>query len=183
VNLTSIWIDVAVGFITAKAISARASCPLCKVASRPIHSRYVRRVSDLPCACRGVRLDLVALRFRCEQPLCRRQIFAERFDKDVVHARSRLMMRASNDTLLRTVRRRSQRPTQSLKVVGIDDWASRKLSGYSPIVRPIPRRTNVGGPCLTSPSGSPLVSPFIVTLSTAKLARSSDEESRVRACV
>jgi hypothetical protein len=153
--------------ITAKAVSAKASCPLCKVASQRIHSRYVRRLSDLPCAGRSVRLDLVARRFRCEQPLCRRQIFAERFDNAVVPARSRrtarlesivhvlglalggrpgasvakpLMLPVSNDTLLRTVRRRSQRPTQSLKVVGIDDWAFRRNHRYGSIVCDLERR-------------------------------------------
>jgi transposase len=35
----------------------------------------------------------------------------------------RLMLPVSNDTLLRMVRRRSQRPAEPLRVVGIDDWA------------------------------------------------------------
>jgi hypothetical protein len=35
----------------------------------------------------------------------------------------RLMLPVSNDTLLRVVRRRSRRPSDLLKVVGIDDWA------------------------------------------------------------
>ncbi len=75
--------------MTAKATAGGAACPLCNVKLRRVHSRYVRRVSDLPCAGRGVRLHLVARRFRCEQAHCRPQIFAERFDADVVPARSR----------------------------------------------------------------------------------------------
>jgi hypothetical protein len=80
--------------------------------------------------------------------LCRRRIFAERFQHDVVAERSRrtsrlehivhhlglalggrpaagfakrLMVPVSNDTLLRVVRRRAEVPADTLKVVGIDD--------------------------------------------------------------
>jgi transposase len=153
--------------ITAKAMSASAACPLCNVASRRIHSRYVRRVSDLPCGGRSVRLDLIARRFRCDQSLCRQQIFAERFDNEVVPARSRrtarldgivhylgialggrpgaslakrLMLPVSNDTLLRTVRRRCRRPADLLRVVGIDDWALRRNHHYGTIVCDLERR-------------------------------------------
>ncbi len=42
--------------ITARAISATGACPLCKSPSRRVHSRYMRRLSDLPCAGRGKRL-------------------------------------------------------------------------------------------------------------------------------
>ena len=85
--------DVASGgdtiLITAKAASATAACPLCMVASRRVHSRYVRRDSDLACAGRGTRLYLAARRFRCDEPLCRQRILAERSDHGVVTARSR----------------------------------------------------------------------------------------------
>ena len=163
--------DVTLGdgtiLISAKGVSATALCPLCKVASRRVHSRYVRRVSDLPCAGRGVRLRLVTRRFRCEQTHCRRRIFAERFDAGVVSARSRrtarldcivhhlglalggrpgasfakrLMLPVSNDTLLRIVRRRSRRPAEPLRVVGIDDWAFRRNHRYGSIICDLERR-------------------------------------------
>jgi hypothetical protein len=98
-----------------------------------IHSRYQRRLTDLPLAGRPVRLVVVARRFRCVTVMCGRRIFTERFDDRalapwarrtarldlVVHhlglalggrpaasfAR-RLMLPVSNDTLLRVVRRR-----------------------------------------------------------------------------
>ncbi|WP_373695979.1 transposase family protein [Aquibium pacificus] len=41
-------------------ISARA-CPLCRRKSDRVHSRYVRRVADLPCSGRKVELRLCAL--------------------------------------------------------------------------------------------------------------------------
>ena len=153
--------------VTARCSSVTAVCPLCRCVSRRVHSRYVRRVADLPCAGRGVRLRLIARRFRCEQPLCRQQIFAERFDEGVVPTRSRrtarldgivhclglalggrpgasfarrLMLPVSNDTLLRTVRRRSRRPLEPLRVVGIDDWAVRRNHRYGSLVCDLERR-------------------------------------------
>ncbi len=159
--------DVGIIVITAKAISLTALCPLCESPSRRVHSRYVRRVSDLPCAGRGIRLHLAARRFRCDQPLCRQRIFAERYGQGVVAARSRrtarldcivhhlgialggrpganfakrLMLPVSNDTLLRMVRRRSQRPAEPLKVVGIDDWAFHRNHRYGSIVCDLERR-------------------------------------------
>ena len=140
--------------VTARAATRSASCPLCQVESGRVHSRYVRLVSDLPCSGRGVRLRLLARRFRCEAPQCRRVIFAERFDNRVLAVRSRrtgrldylvhhlglalggrpvasfanrLMLPVSNDTLLRVVRRRSRRPAEPLNIVGIDDWAFRRI--------------------------------------------------------
>ncbi len=152
-SVDSVAIDGQTIAVTARGSSGIAACPLCTSVSRRIHSRYVRQVADLPCAGRGVRLRLIARRFRCEQPLCRQRIFVERFDDGIVPMRSRrttrldgivhclglalggrpgasfarrLMLPVSNDTLLRTVRRRSRRPAEPLRVVGIDDWAFRR---------------------------------------------------------
>ncbi len=50
------------------------------------------------------------------------------------------MLPVSNDTLLRMVRRRSQRPTEPLRVVGIDGWAFRRNHRYGSIVCDLERR-------------------------------------------
>ncbi len=50
------------------------------------------------------------------------------------------MLPVSNDTLLRTVRRRSRRPAEPLRVVGIDDWAFRRNHRYGSIVCDLERR-------------------------------------------
>jgi transposase len=153
--------------IRATAVSPSATCPLCEAPSRRVHSRYVRFVSDLPCAGRGIRLHLVTRRFHCEEPRCRRRVFAERFAGGVVAVRARrterldcivhhlglalggrpganfakrLMLPVSNDTLLRMVRRRSQRPIDPLRVVGIDHWAFRRNHRYGSIVCDLERR-------------------------------------------
>lgn len=153
--------------VSARAGATWRACPLCGRSSSRVHSRYVRTVADLPCAGRQVELQLVARRFVCEAPLCRRRIFAERFEDGVVAERSRrtsrmecivhhlglalggrpaagfakrLMMPVSNDTLLRVVRRRATLPEGQLNVIGMDDWAWRRNHRYGTIVCDLERR-------------------------------------------
>lgn len=153
--------------VTARAEAPSASCPACGSASRRIHSHYIRRVSDLPCSGRALRLHVVARRFRCDTPTCRQRIFAERFPAGVLPAMARrttrleclvhhlglvlggrpaacfarrLMLPVSNDTLLRVVRRRARVPAEALRVVGIDDWAFRRNYRYGTIVCDLERR-------------------------------------------
>ena len=154
----------------ARAAASERGCPLCGRLSRRVHSRYVRTVSDLPFAGKRVDLRLIVRRFVCEASLCRRRIFAERFNADIVAAWSRrtarldcivhhlglalggrpgstfakrLMLPVSNDTLLRTVRRRAQRPADPLRVVGVDDWAFRRNHRYGSIVCDLERHRPV----------------------------------------
>jgi transposase len=147
-------------------IAVRASgsvglCPSCGTVSRRVHSRYRRRVSDLPLSGRIVQLLLIARRFRCDAVLCGRQIFTERFAAGVLATSARrtarldsivhhlglalggrpaagfakrLMLPVSKDTLLRVVRRRSRPPADPLRVIGIDDWAWRRNHRYANII-------------------------------------------------
>jgi transposase len=147
-------------------IAVRASgsvglCPSCGTVSRRVHSRYRRRVSDLPLSGRIVQLLLIARRFRCDAVLCGRQIFTERFAAGVLATSARrtarlasivhhlglalggrpaagfakrLMLPVSKDTLLRVVRRRSRPPADPLRVIGIDDRAWRRNHRYANII-------------------------------------------------
>ncbi len=147
-------------------IAVRASgsfglCPSCGTVSRRVHSRYRRRVTDLPLSGRIVQLLVIARRFRCDAVLCGRQIFTERFAagvlapsarrtarmESIVHHlglalggrpaagfAKRLMLPVSKDTLLRVVRRRSRPPADPLRVIGIDDWAWRRNHRYASII-------------------------------------------------
>src|SRR5271170_8292860 len=58
---------------------ALACCPCCGQLSRQVHSRYTRKLGDLPWQGRSVRLHLRVRRFFCLTSACPRTIFAERF--------------------------------------------------------------------------------------------------------
>lgn len=144
-----------------------STCPSCGVRSRHVHSRYARRLSDLPAHGRPVRITLDARRFRCAQSDCQRKIFAERFVKDVVEAYARrtarlegivhhlglalggrpgqelarrLLMPVSKDTLLRVVRARAPETEALPRVIGIDDWAWKRGHRYGTLVCDLERR-------------------------------------------
>ncbi len=53
-------------------------CPLCEEESDLVHSRYVRRLKDVPCGGKAVRLHLKAHKFFCQNQACRRKVFTER---------------------------------------------------------------------------------------------------------
>lgn len=152
---------------TVRASGSFGVCPSCGTASRRVHSRYRRRVTDLPLPGRVAELLVAARRFRCDAVLCGRQIFTERFAdgilapsarrtarlNSVVHHlglalvgrpaagfAKRLMLPVSKDTLLRIVRRRSRSPADLLKVIGIDDWAWRRNHRYASIICNLEKR-------------------------------------------
>lgn len=140
-------------------------CPDCGTTSNSIHSRYVRKLSDLPASGRRVALLLEARRFRCRGLSCARRIFTERFELAEPRSRrtarlnvlvyhlalalggrpaarfaDRLMTPVSNDTLLRQLRRRGRPGFAPPRVIGIDDWAWRRNQRYGTIVCDLERR-------------------------------------------
>src|SRR5260370_40651644 len=76
--------DCAITVITVRRATGTGFCPGCGTISERTHSRYHRRVADLPLAGRPVRLVVVARRFRCGADLCDRRIFTERFEDGVL---------------------------------------------------------------------------------------------------
>ena len=150
------------------AVAGRGICPSCGRASFRVHSRYHRRLADLPAGGRMVRLVVLARRFYCREARCNRQIFAERFRELAPWARRtarldtivqhlglalggrpaagfarRLMIPVSNDTLLRVVRQRGRSPLMPPRVVGVDDWAWRRNFRYGTIVCDLERRRTI----------------------------------------
>jgi transposase len=137
-----------------------AACPRCGSGTCRVHSRYTRRLDDLPCLGRCVRLQVAVRRFVCPQSDCPRRIFAERLpgfaapwarttdrlrqtQTDIgsslggeagARLAARMAITTSPDTLLRRVKRLKNEPAEPPRVVGIDDWAWRKGQRYGTIV-------------------------------------------------
>lgn len=58
-----------------------AWCPTCERRSHRVHSRYDRRLADLPWQGRAVAIAVTVRRFRCDNALCERRIFVEQLPK------------------------------------------------------------------------------------------------------
>jgi transposase len=140
--------------------SPQACCPLCGVQAWRIHSRYTRRVADLPCVGQHVTLLLTVRKFFCPNCACPRKIFAEQFP-DLVPSYARITnrlrkalvalglatsaqvseraapslgMMASAPTLLRYLRAISCPPPTTVRILGVDDWAWKKGQIYGTLL-------------------------------------------------
>ena len=138
----------------------KAACPSCNQSSDKLHSGYQRKIADLPCAGMEVRLQVEVRKLYCQNRGCPQIVFCERlsplaapyarrterllseqrqvgFDlggEAGARAAQRQGMPVSADTLLRLVRRTplSEQPTP--RILGVDDWASRKGQVYGTIL-------------------------------------------------
>jgi len=127
-----------------------ARCPVCQRMSTAQHSRYTRRLCDLPWQGLSVRIWLSVHRYRCRNNECARKIFCERvpgvarvygryterLDEIVgvvgyvagglpgARLLERLSIHASDDSVRRRVRRNdpSAQDRQPIRYLGVDDW-------------------------------------------------------------
>ena len=133
-----------------------STCPDCHAPSSRVHSRYERRLADLPWQGRPVAIRIRARRFRCAEPACPRRTFAERLSgiarpsarrcerlADVqrqvalalggeagARLSARLAMPISADTRLRLAVSTTRAEPPAPRVVGVDEWAWRKGRRY-----------------------------------------------------
>lgn len=135
-------------------------CPDCYQPTDCVHSWYQRILADLPWHGLTVHLELHTRRWRCHNPTCPREIFTERLPELVApsarrtnrlatvvdaiamslggEAGARLLdllgVDLSPDTLLNRLRFEAPVASESLRVLGIDDWSWRRGQRFGTIL-------------------------------------------------
>jgi transposase len=152
-----------------KTAPRQSLCPRCHLPSAYLHSRYVRRLADLPWLGTAVQLELRTRRFYCHYSDCQQRIFCERLPAFIApYARRTLRlnealrliglaaggeagarlavalgMRVSPDTLLQRIRQTQLPSPPAPKVIGVDDWAKHKGQSYGTILVDLERRSTI----------------------------------------
>ncbi|MFE3907922.1 ISL3 family transposase [Streptomyces sp. NPDC059153] len=155
--------------IEARSTEAGASCPDCGSWSRRIHSSYLRFPTDVPSAGRRVVLCLRVRRFACPVISCERRTFAEqmpgltrRYSRRTERLRSVLAevglalasragarmasvfgVSVSRSTVLRLVQALPDPQLPAPRVVGVDEYATRKGRNYGTVLVDVESRRPV----------------------------------------
>lgn len=110
------------------------ACPKCGVVSTRVHARYTRRVRDLPVQGKSVIIRLHARKFLCDNQLCERRVFCERFGEVIApFARMTARLEAALTSLaLLTSARNAERLGQALGYVGSASTLLRCAHRYQP---------------------------------------------------
>lgn len=146
--------------LTAVSVQMRPCCPLCGVCASRVHSRYIRRLTDLPCGGQRVCLLVCVRKFFCQISTCARKIFAERLTPFVepwarvtrrlyqivqvlglatggrlgVRVTDRLGIQTCRTTILRRIMALPTLPVEHVSELGIDDFSFRRGRKFGTIL-------------------------------------------------
>lgn len=145
--------------ITLNPTNNESKCPCCEEKSDKIHSRYRRKLLDLPMLDKSTKIILNSRRFFCNNPNCSRKIFSEQF-KGFITRYKRTIKRLSNylfrlglsqsasqacrllgrlipisvSSILRIVKNHSINVSYDAEHVGIDDFSFKKGVTFGTII-------------------------------------------------
>lgn len=150
----------AVLIIRAVSTHMQPCCPLCGSLATRVHSRFTRKIADLPCGGQRVRLLVQVRKWYCEVTTCARKIFVERLTPfaeprarvtrrlyQIVQiiglatggrlgerVTDRLGIQTSRTTILRRIMALPAEPVGPVAQIGIDDFSFRRGRTFGTIV-------------------------------------------------
>lgn len=146
--------------ITAVSTQLCPCCPLCGTPASRVHSRYTRKLTDLPCGGQQVRMQVEVRKCFCEGSACAQKIFVERLMPFVdsfgrvtrrlyqivqiiglatggrlgVRVTDRLSIQTSRTTIIRRIMALPTEAVGHITQIGIDDFSFRRGRKFGTIV-------------------------------------------------
>ncbi|MFB7214669.1 ISL3 family transposase [Streptomyces sp. NPDC056255] len=160
IAVLSVDVNIEIVRIDAQCTTVGGVCPGCGVRSTGVHSSYLRFPADVPSAGRRVVIQLRVRRFRCRNTTCQRRTFVEqipgltcRYGQRTERLRSTLAAvglalagragarlaavlgaSVSRSTVLRLVDALPEPEVPAPRVVGVDEYATRKGRHYGTVL-------------------------------------------------
>ncbi|MGW9046821.1 ISL3 family transposase [Streptomyces lydicus] len=160
IEVLSVDMNIEIVRVDVQCTKVGAACPGCGAWSTRVHSSYLRFPADAPSAGRRVVLRLRVRRFRCRDTVCARRTFVEqipgltrRYGQRTERLRSALTsvglalagragarlaaalgMSVSRSTVLRLVDALPEPEVPAPRVVGVDEYATRKGRHYGTVL-------------------------------------------------